>query len=266
MAGITTVELDTFYIQRASTPFNAKPLVNVIATLRGGKEPNKVFIIGAHLDASASREKSRWRTDWQTIRAPGADDNASGVAVMLEVARVLCGSVQKISPDYTVKFIAFGAEEFHPAYTGKGHHFGSRHYARKAKQRGEQILGVISIDMIGYNQRYLYVTITSDSSSSWLGQKIIEANQRCALGLTTNTPPFRNSTTSDHASFQEIGFSAITLSESFEPWTSESYYRANPFYHTSQDESKTLNLELVRKVAQVTLAVMVTLASSEIKK
>ena len=88
-----------------------------------------MVIVCAHYDSTSTQA---------TTHAPGADDNASGTAAVMEMARVLAG----YQFDYTIKFIAFSAEEWGL--------YGSRHYAQAAKQRGEQIVGVVNLDMIGY--------------------------------------------------------------------------------------------------------------------
>jgi hypothetical protein len=258
---LTSVENDTFYIPSATPPLNAKPLINVIGTLQGKKDPLKVFVLGAHLDCSASRMGTQlWNQQWRTLRAPGADDNATGVAAVLEIARVLSDPASGFMNDYTIRFVAFGAEESGPAYSGS--HHGSTHYAQLAKARSEEILGMVSMDMIGFNQRYYYQSIISDAASTWLAELFVSANANDSIGLITSTPPFPYATYSDHASFWTEGYPAICLIEYAPPWNNGTYYLANPYYHTSGDSLRTLNLELVRKVTQMTLAGVVSLNNS----
>ena len=207
---LTSVENDTFYIPSATPPLNAKPLLNIIGTLQGKKDPSKVFVLGAHLDCSASRMGTQvWAQQWQTLRAPGADGNATGVAAILEIARVLSDPVSGFMNDYTIRFVAFGAEESGPAYSGS--HHGSTHYAQLAKAHSEEILGMVSIDMIGFNQRYYYQSIISDAASAWLAELFVSANANDSIGLITSAPPFPYATYSDHASFWTEGYPAICL-------------------------------------------------------
>jgi hypothetical protein len=251
--GLTSVVLDTFYIPSAITPFNTKPLVNVVAVLEGSGNPNSYFVLGAHLDCSASRMgTSIWNSQWDTITAPGADDNATGVAAILEIARILADPGNNFQHEYGIKFIAFGAEESGPGYSGS--HHGSRHYAQSAGQNNHDVKGMVSIDMIGYNNNYDYQAIVSNNASSAFAQKFLDANDIFSIDLIMNNPPFPEATYSDHETFWAEGYNAILLIENAPPWNSNSYYTANPYYHKSSDTYETLNMELVAKVTKLNLA------------
>ena len=257
---LTSVEYDTFFIP-ATPPYNAVAQFNIVATMTGSTFPERVLILGAHYDASASRMGSTvWNSQWLTIRAPGADDNATGVAVLLEVARILSDPASGFDNAYTLKFIAFASEESGPAHSGG--HGGSEHYAAYARARGENIVGMVSVDMIGYNPAHAYMAIVADSRSQWLGGNIVAARDEHGIDLLTNSAPFPRATYSDHASFWDQGYSAILLIENAPPWENSTYYSANPYYHTSSDTLGTLNLELVRRVAQVTLASAIRLSGT----
>ena len=257
---LSSVQLDTFYIPSATPPLNSKPLFNVVATIKGNGDSTGYYIIGAHLDCSASRMGSSiWDQQWRTLKAPGADDNATGVALLLEAARILSDTSFGFKSDYSIKFIAFGAEESGPAYNGS--HYGSTHYAQKAKSVNERILGMFSLDMIGYNNSYDYTSIVSNSLSSWLGEKLIDANNLYSIGLKLNSPPFPEATYSDHASFWNEGYRAVLIIENAPPWDSIPLYKANPFYHTSSDSFSTLNMNLVNKVAKLSLATVASLGA-----
>jgi hypothetical protein len=254
------VKLDTFYISSAQSPFNLKPLVNVIAELKGVNAHDKPFILGAHFDCSASRMGSSvWNSQWQTIKTPGADDNATGVAALLEIARVIADTSFHFQPDYSIRLVAFGAEESGPAYSGS--HYGSIHYAKNLRANGESISCMCSVDMIGYNPDYNFNSIVANSSSELLGKKYIEANELFDIDLMLNEPPFPPSTFSDHLSFWDEGYNAICMIEYAPPWNDGPFYRANPYYHTSDDTAGTLNLELVKKVTQLNLAAASAFAS-----
>jgi hypothetical protein len=111
--------------------FNEKKWPNVVAKLTGRGQPEQIVMLIAHLDS---------KTDNMEKGAPGADDNGSGVAVILEVARV----VRKVSVDRTIMFCIFSNEERGAA--------GSRSYAGEARQKGMNIEAVINLDVLGYNR------------------------------------------------------------------------------------------------------------------
>lgn len=257
LENLNDVRLDTFYIPQASPPYDTIPQFNVVATIDGYGESESYYLIGAHYDASASRMGSDvWENQWETIEAPGADDNATGVASILEMARVITDSANEFRSRYDIKLAAFGAEEYGPIH-GE-HHVGSRHYATSAKSNGDRIRAMISIDMVGYNDK-LYTDIVSNQSSEWIGESIILANDLYATGLKINPPPFEYATYSDHDQFWYQGYPAILLIENAPPWYSSSDYNSNPFYHTSSDTVGTVNMELVQKIAQTTLAAVASM-------
>jgi hypothetical protein len=107
-------------------------LANVVAILPGSSGADDVcFVVGGHLDSRAADVMDA------TSDAPGADDDASGIAVVLESARVLAGSQW----NHTLVFIAFTGEEQSL--------LGSTHWAELAKANGERIGGMIAVDMAG---------------------------------------------------------------------------------------------------------------------
>lgn len=255
--GLTSVAFDTFTVA-ASIPFNTKPLMNVVATLGALRSQAPVLVLGAHYDASASRMGSTvWNQQWQTIAAPGADDNATGVASILELARVLSDPASGFSRNVTVRFVAFASEESGPAKSSS--HEGSRHFASGAKARGEAIIGMLSIDMIGCNSANFYTAIVSDSNSAWLGTAYRRALDSAGIALQTNSRPYPRATYSDHETFWAQGYPAILLIEHAPPWNSSSVYSANPYYHTSWDTLGTVNLELVRRVTEGVLAMSLSM-------
>ena len=260
LENLSSVAYDTFFIA-ADPPFNAIPQYNVVATLAGSTFPERILVLGAHLDCSASRMGSTiWNAEWETIRAPGADDNATGLAILLEVARILSVPASGFDNAYTLKFVAFASEESGPAHSGG--HGGSKHFAAAAKARGENIVGMFSIDMIGYNPQHSYLAIVADSRSQWLGGNVAAARDELGIDLLTNSAPFPSATYSDHASFWDQGYPAILLIENAPPWENSTYYSANPYYHTSSDTLESLNMELVRRVTQVTLASAIRLTGT----
>ena len=254
--GLTTVEFDTFYNLNAPAPWNFYPLMNVVATLDGSGPANRYYIIGGHFDTSASLDPTiNWQTQWATAIAPGADDNASGVASVLEIARILSDPSNQLSPDISIKFIAFGAEESSPVAFNANHR-GSHHFASTVSADGDQIEGVYNIDMIGYNNTgNHYYNIVSNSSSLELGDDLIQANQLYQIGLNSNNNPFTYATYSDHEQFWQYGYSAVLLIENAPPWNNNPpWYNANPYYHKAQDTPDKVNIPQITKITKATLA------------
>lgn len=125
------VELDEFEEQVARANQQRLRLVNVVATLPGRRDPDRYYVVGGHYDSRASRS-----ADAQS-RAPGAVDDASGTAVVLELARLMSA----YEFDATLVFIAFTAEEMGL--------IGSRHWAQGAREKGLEVDAMITNDIVG---------------------------------------------------------------------------------------------------------------------
>jgi len=204
---------------------------NIVGTLEGQVYPSQIVVICAHYDSDSDQP--------QTL-APGADDNASGTAAVMEAARIFTNQ----SFDFTVKFICFSAEEWGL--------YGSEHYAREARQRGEDIIAVINLDMIAYTDSIPEdLDIISNQASGWLADRIISSS----IAYTTLdifkivNPTF---VWSDHSSFWDRGYSAILGTEDISI--------SNPYYHTTNDTIDTLNLDFITEAAKASLATAADLA------
>ncbi len=129
--GRMTVELQS-YLQpvgeRVDVPTE---ITNVVATLRGSKDPGRTYVISGHYDSRVTDVMNR------VDDAPGADDDASGVAVSMECARVLATH----GPDATIVFLAVAGEE-------QGL-YGSNHAAAQLKQAGADVQGMLNNDIVG---------------------------------------------------------------------------------------------------------------------
>jgi hypothetical protein len=117
-------------VSRQAFTYENRTYYNVIGEVKGTRPDKKeILIIGAHYDTS--------------VRTPGADDNASGVAGLLELARL----VGQNPAERTIRFVAFSLEE--PPVFGTDE-MGSYFYARQVAEEGVKVLGMISLEMIGY--------------------------------------------------------------------------------------------------------------------
>lgn len=193
---------------------------NVLATKPGsGNHRDRVLLLTAHYDSKASNTE-RWEERWRDKPAPGANDNASGVATLLEAARLLAD----LKLDYTVRFVFFSGEELGL--------FGSRHYAKQVAQRGEDLLGVLNVDMLGYDGDGVYdVHVLGDQRSQWMLRLVESVAVRYAPRLRLRSETNPDWIFSDHAPFWAEGFSGLVFAEETD-FESKGFY---PFYHTVDD-------------------------------
>lgn len=224
-------EFDPFSF--SSNRYNSK---NVVATLPGKTFPQYIVIICAHYDSYSNQAETL---------APGADDNASGTAAVMEIARILA----EYSFDFTLKFIGFSAEEFGL--------YGSKHYAQEAKARGEKIMGVINMDMIAYADRLPEdLDLVVNLRSEWLANRFsICASIYTPLDLLKVVNA--NFRYSDHSSFWDQGYSAVC--------GIEDSIVTNPYYHKTTDTYSTLNMGFAASVTKIALAVAAGLAQPAIQ-
>ena len=226
-------------VESDSFSYRGKSYRNIVAragTQRGGP----LIILGAHYDSVEG--------------SPGADDNASGVAVLLEAARVLSG----VRLSNQVLFCAFNLEELNMV--------GSAHFAKKLKAQGAKIGVMVCLEMVGYTdtgsggQKYpaglswLYpdrgdfIGVVGNWRSATVLRRVA-ASMRQVKGLPVETltvlgngflvPQVR---LSDHSPFWDLGYPALLV-------TDTSFFR-NPHYHRASDTVETLNLEFMTKVCE----------------
>lgn len=215
---------------------------NVEGEVRGTSRPDEIVVIGAHYDTVDG--------------SPGADDNASGVAAMLAMARLFARHPQK----RTIRFVAFANEE--PPYF-LGETMGSFVYARRCRERNETMVAMISVESIGVfsdapgSQQYpaglehLY-----PSEASFIA---FASNVKCAPLLRRVVDAFRANATipseggalpeevpgvawSDQWSFWRHGYDAVMV-------TDTAPFR-NPHYHTERDTPETIDYERLARVTE----------------
>ena len=217
---------------------------NVVATLPGkGPNKNRIYLMVGHYDSIASKTPG-WDGGWRQMAAPGASDNASGIAEMLETARIL--SQQDF--DFTVRFIAFSGEELFL--------FGSKHYARLVQERGDDIAGVINFDLLGHDpDGNLDIHVLGDEQSQWLVNAFGAAAERYRLPIDLrlkNDPSF---IFSDHSPFWDIGIPAVMVAEES---SLDAPDESTEYIHSQEDDLTKISIpllgELAIKLAVATIA------------
>ncbi len=213
----------------------------VIAEKAGTKKPEEVIVIGAHYDTA--------------VGSPGADDNASGIAALLECLRML----DNYQNTRTLRFVAFPAEE--PPFHNTPY-MGSNVYAHHCQKNQDPLLFMISLEMLAYftdkrgSQRYPntvmeqklsnrgnFLAIVGNVPSKNIVKHLAQAMNEPGLIpveplITYEYVPGTN--LSDHAPFWELGYRAVMI-------TDTAFYR-NPNYHEPGDVASTLNFDAFARV------------------
>ena len=210
-------------------------LDNIEGTLDGwGPGGDTIYIACAHYDSISNDHDNT---------APGADDNASGVAGVLEAARVL----SQYRYRHTLRFVTFSAEE-------QGL-YGSYYYVADARSAGTDIGGAINLDMIAWdsdNDEVMEIHAGYANESQALGTAFLNANATYGVSLVPETITAGATIRSDHASFWGQGYPAILVVENFQDY--------NAYYHTTGDTLDKLNLPYATKFVQATVATLAELA------
>ncbi len=213
--------------------FGSATFPNIIGVQEGTSCPERVFIVGAHYDSVSV--------------TPGADDDASGVAGMLEIARALAG----VPLPATVWFTGFTMEEDGLV--------GSRHMAQQEAASGTPIVGMFSLEMIGYTipeQGLDSIVVLGNDASV----RLVDAFKRAQdsyvpdLRVAAGTVPGNGETIpdvrrSDHAPFWDAGYQGMIV-------TDTANFR-NPNYHQPTDTLDTLDLAFATNVTKALLATTV---------
>lgn len=206
---------------------------NLVAEKIGTLKPVEIVVIGAHYDTVPI--------------TPGADDNASGVAVLLALAREL----SEAKPEYTLRLVAFANEE--PIYFQTAF-MGSRVYARACKVRREKIVAMVSLECLGYfkekknSQKYPppldrqypstgnFVAVVGNPPSKALVKMVtyaLKTSQTIPCESIAMPDSIQGIGWSDHWSFWQEGYPAVMLTDTA--------LNRNPNYHKRSDLPATLN-------------------------
>jgi hypothetical protein len=229
LGAVTSYDVYTAGAQRDSS-------YNVIATIPGQAHPESIVIACGHFDSYSDDHAN----------APGADDNATGTAALIEAARILAA----VPFRWTIKLAAFSGEE--QWMLGSGHWVDS-----VAVPQGLQIAAVFNLDMFGYtayDTNLMYINtnyasrslaVLAESTNTWfdIGLKIVNYLDEDCAG--DNTP------------FWQRGFKAVFALEDSEYgiWNG-----SNPYYHTTRDTIGNLRMGQVLRGTQLAVACLATLA------
>ena len=207
---------------------------NLILEFPGSELPEEIIVIGAHYDT--------------VMNSPGADDNASGIACLLELVRLLHPYQNK----RTLRFVAFTLEE--PPFFGT-EQMGSYVYARSCREKNENIACMIALEMLGYytekrnsqkqpfphaNRHYPdrgnFIALISNENSHHLNKAFASyLNETSMIPAHSYTPNsyLPGIELSDHASFWKNDYPAFMI-------TDTAFFR-NPNYHEVNDSIETIN-------------------------
>lgn len=243
-----------YAVRREEVPVGERALgagvhgFNVVAEIPGATRPGEIVVVGAHYDAE--------------VGTPGADDNASGVAVMLELARRFAGS----EPGRTLRFVAFTNEE---GSNSRGSLMGSRLAAEASRERGEAVVAMLSLEMLGYfrdepgSQTYPFPTdsplargmnlpdqgdfvavlgrLADGELVERLGSAMAGAGS-IPVAPVALPPVVRDMWRSDNGNYWVAGYPAVMV-------TDTSNFR-NPHYHRATDTAETLDFARMAGVVE----------------
>lgn len=206
---------------------------SVILTIPGSQNPDEIVIIGGHLDSGDF---------WNPNNAPGADDNASGIAVLTETLRILLEN--NFRPLKTVQIMGYAAEEIGL--------FGSSDIAESYRDDEKNVLAVAQFDMTNYNGSPYDIALISDPqyTSSDLNLFLIDLMEHYnASGDHTITygTSFCNYACSDHVSWTENGYLASFPFEA-------AFNDSNPLVHSPQDTFANMDNDATHSTKFVKLA------------
>jgi hypothetical protein len=225
---------------------------NLDATIPGESRPDRFVVVGAHYDSAEG--------------APGANDNGSAVAAVLELARIM----RNDRPASSLRFAAFVNEE--PPWF-QTDDMGSVRYARRCRERGEDISAMLSIETIGYysgepgSQQYppplslaypdtgTFIGFVGNLGSGGLVRRCVELfRERCEFPSEgASLPSFLPGIGwSDHWSFWQHGYRAVMV-------TDTALFRY-PHYHTPEDTPDKIDYDRTARVVGGLLDVVRALA------
>ena len=212
---------------------NGRLLLNVVGEIPGN-DPSKIYLMTAHFDTTADDTKN-------PVLAPGALDNATGMAVLLEAARAL----SSYQPQHPVHFVFFNAEE----YAMQGAHA----FALNASTiESRPYAGAYNVDSVGasLSQNQLYVN-AANQTSQFLTNLLVDINDRWGLGVAV-WPSTSDKIKADEAELNAFGIPAVMAG---------SVLYGDPMINTSKDTIEQVDIWYLQAVGQLLTIAMATLVS-----
>jgi len=205
---------------------------NVEATLAGTNESSdEIYIICAHFDSVPS--------------SPGADDDGTGTVAVIASAYIM----KDFSFNHTIRFVTFSGEE-------QGL-LGSHEYAAEASANGDNIIGVLNVDMVGFalsSEDGEKIKIYYNTASEWLLDFTDYVSVKYYDNIGLNIIPSGYTWGSDHSSFWDNGYDALFYHE----------YHFNDYYHSPQDTIKNMNITYSAKCSKLIIATLAELVSPSV--
>jgi hypothetical protein len=229
-----------YTVSRQTFTAQSETCANLEAEIRGGSHPEEIVVIGAHYDS--------------VMWGPGADDNASGMAALLALARTTATA----KPARTLRFVAFVNEE-PPFFKAEG--MGSLAYARRCRERGENVVAMVSLESLGIysdapkSQRYPFpVGLFYPSRGNFIGFVSRTSDRRlvrqCLASFRRHAQfPSEGAALpgalpgidwSDHWAFWQAGYPAMMV-------TDTAPFRSND-YHQDSDTPEKLDYDRLARV------------------
>jgi len=213
---------------------------NVVATIPGSDpSSNAIFILSAHYDC--------------TPGSLGADDDGSGVAAVMAIAKIL----SQYSFNHTIRFIAFTGEEVGT--------YGSFIYARDAYNNGDNIVAVLNLDMIGYadtGEGGRIIRFHSPESSFWIAEysNTVADKYMDIIDMSVETRP--NYMGADHQAFLDYGYDGVWIAHhDGYPWANSPEDTPDHLNWTYQTKATKLMLAITAEIALKPIDVQVVLTS-----
>ncbi len=244
-----------FKVLEQTYEVRGRSVKNLEVIIPGTSSSHEILVVGAHYDT--------------VFGSPGANDNGSGVAALVEIARLLANQ----SFQRTLRLVAFVNEE-PPFY--RTHNMGSRVYAKRAKRRGDNIIGMLSLETIGYyddkagSQHYPvpfglfypstgnFVRFVGSLSSYGLVRAVISSFRRHTKFPSEGTAApgwLTGIGWSDHESFWKYGYPALMV-------TDTALFRY-AHYHLPTDRPEFIDYDRLARVVAGLARVIVDLANNE---
>lgn len=238
--GIENTRIDSFYSYTSINYHNlnydtSTTQYNVVATIPGLIDYDQFVVMGAHYDCVVAPEGD------PMVFAPGADDNASGVAALFEVARIL--SLNEYQPEKTIEFVAFGAEELmHYGYSG------AHAYVDSAMTNGINLDMMINNDMIAYDTSQWRINISNYIGCEWL----TTIAEQITSNYTDLEPLVRSPSSNAGADckyFYEAGVPCVYFMEDI----------FNPNYHSNEDLLANCDVGYCAEAIKISLGVLLAI-------